>query len=247
MKHLLLLSFLTILLYGCTEHSTKTVETFDYCDYHYPLGSLKEPKVFVYINDSTGKRMYMAFDTIGSTDDPILNRVDYDTAFNQRLFIKTKLGKDSITILETIYYELDSTRPFKAQLTKFVNARKQPLGDESTYIIERIRPKSNKFGKMRTTYLDHFNRIATPSGQNYYKGHDCIICIVENQFTPLDKSSDIKPYGYISKYYYAKGIGQIYSEMPRKGYIETYRLEKIISLEDFEKMKNAYITANASH
>lgn len=193
--------------------------------YYYPINKEPEVKIYKYI-DSKNNKPGVYWKTI---TDPIQRTIlteSYDSEFNLFNTFEEKIDNNKAELLKFIEYENGAEIIATIKMNEVYNSNKSK---SYSYAVEY----TNKYGKMRFEKKRQFIKFEKIKiqGKQYTTAKFKDEYVI-NVFDQKDK------FEFIQIAYYAKGIGMVkYERSIPSGEIETLDLDKILTEEEFKKLK----------
>lgn len=234
MKNFLL--FIFVLAAACGPDSQENVINLK--DYFYPLGEGKE-NVYVFLEDSTKEYEYeKVMSQYYGEDDGLLDITTYDEKFRETSHEVRELTAEGYKMSDvsvTSYDSLGNSRNRKIEYSQAFFPWKHAMQDSNTYILNATMQIGPVEVKMEQS--GYFDLASSSPVKAEVSGSGCIQQMELVKFILSEELDGKKVLVYNVSYYYAKDIGLVYYEAPSTDHIKKYRLQKIISLEEFQRLQ----------
>jgi len=244
MKTLLFIGCLPFVFISSCSNSIPNpeVEKINYRDYFYPLTELATPRVYCYISDSTKERTYDEVQCLINGSDTMLVTTSYDSLFRIESIAKEQITPDSSFTITFVMRQYDSSGKsfdFPINYTSSAINWQQTLTDSNIInqdaMIDMIKTYVHYITK------GHFEKVRQPIAHLKYGINDLVALKLDVEMTTSEAFADGKKL-FTSKYiiYYARNVGKVYeifSGPLDPNELKSSRLDTIISIEEFNKLK----------
>ena len=235
-KKIYFLLICLITLIGCSNSQTEKTEK-NFVNYFFQPDWFEQPKIYEFEFNSTtneNSKKYFAYRYFERIDDKQLKCIIYDQDFNQIVIIVYEYLTDKVIIKEATTVETWNDNKHT----------KEKLTDNVVFDYHKMKVD---FGFTHTSRMKDYpdvtkyvTRNIKKTDKRNFESKDVNVLIADGQ-TKIIVKTDSEDYEIINneKLIYAENIGVIYQEVKNRSVETKAQLTRILSKEEFYKMKNA--------